>query len=66
MEEAQFHAVAAEGLDQADLGLVKLPSRRDEAAVLVAVRIAEHDFLHVAAALDEAAVDGQRKCLLHH
>src|SRR5205085_1591501 len=46
MEQAQPHAVTLEYFDEADLGLVELPARGDEAAVLVAVGIAEHHFLH--------------------
>jgi hypothetical protein len=45
VEQAQAHAGALEDLDQFQLGLVQLPVRGQEAAVLVRVRIAEHDFL---------------------
>ena len=61
VEQAQAHAVALEHVDEPDLGLVELPARGDEAAILVAVGIAEHHLLHAAAAVDEAAVIGQRQ-----
>jgi hypothetical protein len=56
---------------QFDLGLVQFPARGQEAAVLVAVGVAEHDFLLVAAAGDqlrgrpgaEDAVHGRRALL---
>jgi hypothetical protein len=48
-----------------DLGLVQLPAGGEEAAVLVAVRIAEHDFLLVAARGDERAIGGQGEQALH-
>ena len=54
VEQAQLDAVPLEDLDQLDLGLVQLPVRSEVAAVLVAVRIAEHDLLHIAAALEHA------------
>ena len=49
----------AEHFDEADLGLVKLPARGDEAAVLVRVGIAEHHLLLAAARIDEPAVFGE-------
>ena len=45
MEEADAHAVPAEHLDETDLSLVKLPTRSDEAAVLIGIGIGEHDLL---------------------
>ena len=65
VEQAQLDAVPAEDVDQADLRLVQLPAGGDEAAVLVAVRIAEHDLLHPAPALQQAPVCGQGKQLVH-
>ena len=56
VEQPQPHMVALEHFDQADLGLVELPARGDEAAVLVAVGIAEHHLLHRAAAVHQLAV----------
>ena len=44
----QLDAAALEHIDQRHLGLVELPARRQKAAVLVAVGIAEHDLLHAA------------------
>src|SRR5204862_8156992 len=65
VEQAQGHAVAAQDVDQAVLGLVQLPARREEAAVLVAVGVAEHDLLQIAAGLHEVSVEGHRQQLLH-
>ena len=52
---------AAAGLDQLALGPVQGPGRLEEAALLVAVGVADHDFLDVAPQLEVAAVDGQRR-----
>ena len=49
MEQPQAHMMPLEHLDEADLGLVELPARGDKTAILVAVGIAEHHFLHRAA-----------------
>ena len=65
VEQPQPHVVALEHLDQADLGLVELPARGDEAAILVAVGIAEHHFLHAAAAVHQLAVIMQRQHPVH-
>ena len=43
-------------LNQADFGLVEFPAGCDVAAVLVAVGVAEHHFLHAAPAVDESPV----------
>ena len=66
MKEPDAHAVAAEHLHQADLGLVELPARGDEAAVLVGVRIAEHHLLLAAERIDESAVFGDSEQRIHH
>ena len=66
MEQAQPDAVPAERVDERDLGLVKLPGRGEVAAILVAVGIAQHHFLDVAARGEDAAVFGQREQPLHH
>src|ERR1019366_4335435 len=50
VKEAQHEAEALEELGQLDLGLVELPRRREEAAVLVAVGVAEHHFADAAPA----------------
>ena len=65
VEQPQPHAVALEHIDQPDLGLVELPARGDEAAILVAVGIAEHHFLDAAAAVDQPAVIMQRQHPVH-
>jgi hypothetical protein len=51
MEQLQRDAVLPEHLDQLDLGLVQFPAGGHVAAILVAVRVAEHDFLHGVARL---------------
>ncbi len=66
MEEADAHAMLAEDFDQADLRLVKLPARGDEAAVLVRIGIAEHHLLLAALRIDQLAVLGEGKELIHH
>ena len=47
---AAAHVVPRNTSTRLDLGLVKLPARREIAAILVAVGIAEHHFLQIAAA----------------
>lgn len=44
---------------QSDLGFVKFPARGQEATILVAVGVAEHDFLLVAKSADQRAVGGK-------
>src|SRR5208337_2091560 len=66
VEEPDAHAVAAKNLHEADLGLVQLPARGDEAAVLVGVGIAEHHFLLAAYRIDEPAVFGDGEQRIHH
>src|SRR6185312_15238666 len=65
VEQTQAHPVALEHLDEPDLGLVELPAGRYEAAILVAIRIAEHHLLYRAAAVDELAVIVQREHPVH-
>ncbi|CFW44716.1 Uncharacterised protein [Bordetella pertussis] len=48
MEHAQAHRAGAEYVDQRAFGLVEGPVRGQEAAVLVAVGVAQHDFLGIA------------------
>ena len=48
------------------LGAVERPVRRQVAAVLVAVRVAEHHFLHAAPARHQAAIRRQRERRPHH
>ncbi len=67
VEEAQLDAAAVgEGCDERALALVQRPVRREVAAVLVAVGVAEHHLLQVAARREPAAVarDGERRS--HH
>src|SRR6185503_14739473 len=61
VEEAQSHAVRCAGIDERPLRPVDRPARRQIAAVLVAVGIAEHYFLPVAAGCNERAVERQRE-----
>src|SRR6266851_9722462 len=56
IKQPQRDMVAGERLDQRELGLVELPGRSEIAAVLVAVGIAEHDLLDVAAGGDQPAI----------
>ena len=65
VEQADAHAVLAEDLDQADLGLVQFPARGDEAAVLVGIGIAEHHLLLAALRIDEPAIFGNRQQAVH-
>ena len=57
--------MALEHVHQLDLGLVQLPARGDEAAILVAVGIAEHHLLHAAAAIDQPAIVMQAEQPVH-
>src|SRR3954447_4134643 len=57
--------MAREHFNQPDFGLVELPPRGDETAILVAVGIAEHDFLDRAAAIDQFAIFMQRQQPIH-
>ena len=56
VEQTKRNAVTPEDLDQRNLGLVELPARSHEAAVLVRVGIAEHHLLNVAARNEEPPV----------
>ena len=65
VKQPQAHMVALEHLDQLDLGLVEFPTRGDKTAILVAVGIAQHHFLHRAAAVDQLAVIVDRQHPVH-
>ena len=65
VEQAELDVVTAEHLDQRDLRLVELPAGSQETAILVAVRIAEHDLLHAAAAFEQARVFREAQQLIH-
>ena len=54
-----------EGRHQLALGLVQRPARGEEAAVLVAVRVAQHHLLGLVAGGQQVPVDGQREQALH-
>src|SRR6476660_2051310 len=66
VKQPQADVVALEHLDQVDFRLVELPARGDEAAILVAVGVAEHDFLNAAAAVDQLAVVVNRQHAVHN
>ena len=55
-----------EHLNERGLGLVEFPARGQKPAILVAVGIAEHDFLRAAAAVEQARVFGQAQQFIHH
>jgi len=69
MEQAQPNAVLGlqhvEQAHQRDLGAIQLPVAGEEATVLVAVAVAEHDLLLAAAARRQAGDAGQREVLAH-
>jgi len=52
VEQSHFDTVLLQHLDQLDFGFVQFPVRSQVTAILVAVRIAEHDFLHIAAGFE--------------
>ncbi|MNX91050.1 hypothetical protein D3C86_1231180 [compost metagenome] len=58
VEEAQAHPFGRGKLGEGLLCLVQLPGGAQDPAVLVAVRVAEHDLLHVAARAQGGAVGG--------
>jgi hypothetical protein len=58
VEEPQPDAVLAGHLDQRQLGPVERPVGGEVAAVLVAVGVAEHDLLRLAAGADQRPVEG--------
>jgi hypothetical protein len=62
VEHAQLDAVAGQFVEQfhqRDLGAVQLPVAGEDAAVLVAVGVAQHDVLLAAAALHQRATPGR-------
>ena len=63
VEEAQLHAMFGAHVTQHTLGAVDLPLTGRDARVLVGVRIAEHDFLDIAAGRDHCPVwrDAQQR-----
>ncbi len=65
VEETHLHPVPVEHAHQRDLGLVEFPVGGEVAPVLVAVGVAEHHFLHAAAARDDALPRRQREQLVH-
>ena len=59
MKQAQADIMAPEHFDERHLRFIQFPARGQEAAILVAVGIAEHDLLQAAAAFEQAHVFGQ-------
>ncbi len=56
MEQGQFDALRIDFLDQGYLGVLQCPARRGEAAVLVAVGVADHDHLLVVATFEMRSI----------
>ena len=65
VKEPQLHAVRAAGVDEQHFSAIQRPVGRQVAAVLVAVRVAEHHFLPVAAAGDHRSVGRHRESRTH-
>ena len=65
VKQAQFDAVFREHFHQFDFCLVQLPVCSEIAAVLVAVGVAQHHFLRVAAAEQQLAIPRNGKQLVH-
>ena len=65
VEQAQLDLVFLEHGHQLDLGLVQFPAGGEETAVLVAVRVTEHDFLLVRARRQQATVERQAEGARH-
>ncbi len=66
MKQPQSDGVAPEDLDEFDLGLVELPPGGEKAAILVAVRITEHDLLRLPSAAQKPHVIRQCEQGFHH
>ena len=65
VEEAQLDAVVAKRVDERELRPIERPVGGQVPAVLVAVGIAEHHLLPAVAALEPAAVEGERERVAH-
>ena len=65
MEQAQLHFMLSKHFDQFGFSLVQLPAGSQEAAILVAVGITEHDFLRINATVQQTFVKRQREQTLH-
>ena len=69
MEQAQGDAVQCfqrvEDIDQGNFGLIKRPVAGEDAAVFVAVRVAEHDVLFAAATRQQRRHARQCKIVAH-
>src|SRR5262249_5385952 len=56
MKETELNVVCTSDLPESLLRLVKFPARREHPPVLVAVRVADHDFLQPSVALKKVSV----------
>ncbi|SOT40155.1 hypothetical protein F01_260221 [Burkholderia cenocepacia] len=65
MEQPQRDLALAEQVDEREFRAIQLPVRREEAAVLVAVRVAEHHFLFGALMRDQRVDARQREVVAH-
>ena len=65
VKKTQADVVAPKDLDQLDLGLVELPPGGEKSAILVAVRVSEHDLLRLAAAAQQPHVIRQCEQRVH-
>ena len=66
VEQAQAHLVFGKQFHQSLLGLIQHPLAGYITAVFIAVGIAEHDFLNIAAAGEQVAVPRQGEKMIHH
>ncbi len=66
MEQPQAHTMTGENFGQRDLAAVQRPAGGEKATVLVAVGIAEHDFLQIATTGQKLLIKRQGKQLRHH
>ncbi len=57
VEDLDAHAGPPRRVRQGALRLIKRPGRLQKAGLLVAVRVADHDFLHVAAQAQVLSID---------
>ena len=65
VEQAQLHAVIAKRVHQPHLGAIQRPVGGEIAAVLVAVRVAEHDLLPVVPLREPRAIERHGKGVAH-
>jgi hypothetical protein len=66
VEQSQRDPMTAERVEKRDLCLVELPARSQEAAILVAVGVTEHDFLCATTTFQEAKILRHSEERVHH